>query len=137
MASDRRWAGWIFAAASIVLSASGQLTMKAGMQALHGAVEHGEVLAASGPQLRAAIIWTACGLASYGVSMLSWLAFLTRYPLSLAYPLLSISYVLVYVGATHWPLLMEPATPLRSAGTLLITVGVAVVSASPNEPRSG
>jgi len=32
------------------------------------------------------------------------------------------------VGATHWPLLAETATPLRTLGTLLILVGVGLVS---------
>ena len=109
---------------SIVLSATGQLAMKAGMVALHGA----GVGASGGIGL--ALGWTVGGLAAYGCSMLIWLGVLARYPLSYAYPLLGLSYALVYAGATHWPVLMEPATPLRTAGTLLIIAGVALVSIS-------
>lgn len=112
---------------SIVLSAAGQLGMKAGMLALHGGSAAG---------ISAALEWTLGGLAAYGCSMLLWLGVLARYPLSYAYPLLGLSYALVYIGATHWHVLMEPATPLRTAGTVLIIAGVALVSAT-GETRRG
>jgi len=102
---------------SIVLSALGQLGMKAGMLELHRATT-----------LEPAVLWTVAGLACCGVSFLAWLAVLVRYRLSYAYPLLGLSYVLVYVGATQWPRLMEPGTPLRTVGTLLIVAGVVLVS---------
>lgn len=104
--------------------------MKAGMHELHamdGAVV-GSVGSGTEAALREAIIWTAVGLFAYGISLLSWLAVLARYPLSFAYPILSLSYVLVYAGATYWPLLAEDATTLRTVGTLLILVGVSLVS---------
>ncbi len=122
--------GLAFLCASIVLSAAGQLSMKAGMQELHRlAGGHAFALTAAalayfGP----ALAWTVGGLAAYGCSLLAWLAVLVRYPLSYAYPLLGISYVLVYAGATHWSRLMEHGTPLRTAGTLLILAGVGLVS---------
>jgi undecaprenyl phosphate-alpha-L-ara4N flippase subunit ArnF len=106
------------AATSIILSAAGQLGMKAGMSAL------------ASSEVWNAILWTGAGLACYGLSMLAWLGALTRYPLSLVYPLLSLSYVLVYLGATRWPLLMEATSVNRSLGTLLIALGVAIVSTS-------
>ena len=74
------------------------------------------------------------GLAAYGLSLIAWLAVLARYPLSYAYPLLGLSYVLVYAGATHWARLQETATPLRTAGTLLILLGAALVSRSGARP---
>ena len=45
-----------------------------------------------------------------------------------AYPLLGLAYVLVYVGATLWPRLAEPASVLRTGGTLLILAGVMLVT---------
>lgn len=116
--------------ASVVLSAAGQLAMKAGMQTLHRLGRTGELAptAAALAHFAPAIEWTAAGLAAYALSLLAWLAVLVRYPLSYAYPLLGLSYVLVYAGATHWARLMEPATPLRTLGTLLILAGVALVS---------
>ena len=116
--------------ASIVLSALGQLGMKAGMQNLKLARAGGEIAwsAVSTPPLRDALFFTAAGLLAYGLSLLAWLAVLVRYRLSYAYPLLALSYVLVYAGATQWPALAEAATPQRTIGTLLILAGVALAS---------
>jgi len=115
------------AASSIVLSALGQLGMKAGMHSL--AVAQGSTTSAAWLE-PAVLLWTGAGLLCYGLSMLAWLAALTRYALSFIYPLLGLSYVLVYLGATQWPLLMEPTSAKRSLGTALIAIGVAIVSRS-------
>ena len=66
----------------------------------------------------------------YGLALLAWLHVLARLPLSVAYPILSVSYVLVYAGAVASPLLAETLTPLRVAGVLLVALGAALVSAS-------
>jgi undecaprenyl phosphate-alpha-L-ara4N flippase subunit ArnF len=129
MTSARAIAG-VALSASIVLSALGQLGMKAGMQSLKLARAGGDIawLAMSSPPLRDALLFTAAGLVAYGLSLLAWLAVLVRYRLSYAYPVLALSYVLVYVGATQWPALAEAATPQRTIGTLLILAGVALAS---------
>jgi undecaprenyl phosphate-alpha-L-ara4N flippase subunit ArnF len=80
------------------------------------------------PERRAALGWAVAGLAAYGVSLLCWLVVLRRYRLSHAYPLLALSYVLVYLGATQWGRLHEAPSAARTAGTLLIVCGVALVS---------
>ena len=124
-----RWLGRALLACSIVLSAAGQLGMKAGMQELHAITARGTALAAaSWTELAPAVEWTFAGLTAYGLSLVCWLAVLVRYPLSYAYPLLGLAYVLVYVGATHWQRLAEPASLLRTGGTLLILAGVALVT---------
>jgi undecaprenyl phosphate-alpha-L-ara4N flippase subunit ArnF len=131
-ASAARLLGWSLLAASIVLSAVGQLCMKVGMLELHTS------FALSGDAssiFTQPVLWTAGGLFAYALSTLSWLAVLVRYPLSFAYPLLSLSYVLVYIGATQWSRLLEAATPMRTSGTLLILIGVAVVSMSESHAR--
>jgi len=128
-AGASRWLGRALLAGSIVLSAAGQLGMKAGMQELHALATRGVALSvASWSELAPAIEWTAAGLTAYGLSLVCWLAVLVRYPLSYAYPLLGLAYVLVYIGATHWPRLLEPASALRTGGTLLILAGVALVT---------
>jgi multidrug transporter EmrE-like cation transporter len=124
-----RFVGGAFIALSIVCSAGGQLGMKLGMQKLHDA----RALAGSAwldPIFWPAALWTAAGLASYVLSLAAWLVVLTRYPLSYAYPLLGLTYVIVYVGATQLPSLLEPATTLRTLGTLLIVAGAALVAAT-------
>jgi undecaprenyl phosphate-alpha-L-ara4N flippase subunit ArnF len=128
--NTQRGLGIAFLAASIVLSAFGQLAMKIGMAGLHGLLDAATGGWSLGMLVEAPILWTVLGLASYGSSMLCWLAVLARYPLSYAYPMLGLSYVLVYVGATEWPRLAEPASTPRTLGTLLIVMGVALVSLS-------
>ena len=124
-----RWIGAAALSASIVLSALGQLGMKAGMQHLKLARAGGEIAwSLASPPLRDALLFTAAGLVAYGLSLLAWLAVLVRYRLSYAYPLLALSYVLVYAGATQWPELAEAATPQRTIGTLLILAGVGLAS---------
>ena len=126
-AVSRRYLHAGLALSSIVLSAAGQLGMKAGMHALANA----SAMPTPVPWYSSGVVtWTAAGLGCYGVSLLAWLVALTRYPLSLIYPLLGLSYVLVYLGATHWPYLMEPSSPQRGVGTALIAIGVAIVCVS-------
>ncbi|MEZ0470788.1 hypothetical protein [Luteimonas salinilitoris] len=129
-ARSTRWVSVACLLCAIVLSAAGQLGMKAGMQELHRltAIHEFALTNAALTAFWPALLWTAGGLAAYGLSLLAWLAVLVRYPLHYAYPLLGLSYVLVYAGATHWALLMESATATRTTGTLLILVGVALVS---------
>lgn len=74
--------------------------------------------------------WVAGGLASYAISLLAWLHVLTRLPLSVAYPLLGVSYILVYVGAMASPLLSEAFAPTRAAGILLVACGAGLISTS-------
>jgi undecaprenyl phosphate-alpha-L-ara4N flippase subunit ArnF len=119
---------WLLVATSIVLSALGQLGMKAGMQALAGTG-----ISPGSDVVMPAMLWTGIGLAAYGASMVVWLGVLTRLALSYAYPLLSVSYILVYFGATHWARIGESATPARTIGTVLIALGVGLVCFRPRQ----
>jgi undecaprenyl phosphate-alpha-L-ara4N flippase subunit ArnF len=137
MSARRFELGAAFLVGSIVLSAAGQLAMKVGMAELHTLIDSVSELGWSAELLVAPpTLWTAAGLASYGASMLCWLVVLARYPLSFAYPMLGLSYVLVYLGATEWPRLAETASASRSLGTLLIVIGVALVSMSGRARRA-
>ncbi len=103
---------------TILASALAQLLLKTGVS-----------LQAPGTYIDApGIWWIIGGLACYGVSLLAWIQALARLPLSYAYPLLSVSYIIVYVGAILSPLLAESITPRRTAGILLVAAGVALVS---------
>jgi undecaprenyl phosphate-alpha-L-ara4N flippase subunit ArnF len=116
--SNARDGGWAWASLTVAVLASAvaQLLLKTGVTLLSG-----------NPS---GLWWVAGGLACYAVSLLAWLKALTRLPLSVAYPMLGISYILVYVGAMASPLLAEAFTPARAAGVLLVTCGAALVSAS-------
>lgn len=120
----------VFIGISIVLSSVAQLSMKAGMLVL--SIE-GIVL--SMPQtveelglLIPPFTWVFGGLICYSVSVLCWIRALAQHDLSLAYPMLSLSYVLVYFGAVAWPMLHETVSLTRIAGIVLICAGVLVVA---------
>ena len=70
--------------------------------------------------------WIVSALAAAFLAALAWMAALTRLDLSHAYPVMSLSFVLV-VLASAW-LLHEPLTVLKIAGVALICLGVAVGS---------
>lgn len=68
------------------------------------------------------------GFALVFVASLFWLAVLSRIPLSVAYPMLSLSYVLAVFAAALF--LGEHITWLRVLGVLIICTGVALVGLS-------
>lgn len=127
----------LFIGLSVVLSAGAQLLMKAGMLELSTLVSMARPVSASPTiqELLPVTGWVLAGLALYALSMLSWLLALMKYELSLAYPLLSLSYALVYVAAIFWPRLHEAATLNKTAGILLILAGVFLVTRPDGEPQ--
>jgi drug/metabolite transporter (DMT)-like permease len=71
-------------------------------------------------------LWFA--LTAYGVSVLVWLVGLSRVPVSQAYPMLSMGYVL-NIGLAWW-LLGEVPNVQRVVGTGVIVAGVVLVARS-------
>jgi drug/metabolite transporter (DMT)-like permease len=112
---------------TVTASACAQLALKLGMSS-PGVVAalpqggRGILLAvASSP-----LVWT--GLTIYGLSVAVWLWILTKVDLSLAYPFVGISFIVVMLFGTF--LLNEAVTPLRMAGTILIATGCVLVARS-------
>ena len=66
--------------------------------------------------------------AVYGISALVWMIVLSRVNLSYAYPMVSLGYVFVVILSRY--LFGESVTMLRLAGTLVIGVGVILISQS-------
>ncbi len=66
--------------------------------------------------------WLVIGGLCYVIAVLLWVNVLQKLSLARAYPLLSLGYPLVYIGAIVW--LGEAPTLARTAGTLLVCVGV-------------
>jgi multidrug transporter EmrE-like cation transporter len=116
------WITWTLLLAGVLLNAAAQLLLKA-------ATRHsGELIADSGRVSWAAVmnllgavpLWI--GLACYGVSVVLWLGALSRVPVSTAYPMLSIGYV---VNAFAAAMLFGEALSLpKLAGITLICAGV-------------
>ncbi|MBS0377314.1 MAG: EamA family transporter [Proteobacteria bacterium] len=71
-------------------------------------------------------LWYA--LFAYGLSVVVWLVGLSRVPVTQAYPLLSLGYV-INIGLAWW-LLGEVPNLQRVAGILVIIAGVVVVARS-------
>ena len=71
-------------------------------------------------------LWYA--LCAYGLSVIVWLVALSRVPVTQAYPLLSLGYV-INIGLAWW-LLGEVPNVQRVAGIGIIVLGVVVVARS-------
>jgi drug/metabolite transporter (DMT)-like permease len=71
-------------------------------------------------------LWYA--IFAYGLSLIIWLVGLSRVPVSQAYPLLSLGYV-INIGLAWW-LLGEVPNVQRVAGVGVIVVGVVLVARS-------
>jgi len=68
------------------------------------------------------------GIGCYVISVVVWILALSRVEVSIAYPLLSIGYVVNAVAA--WYLFGEAVTPMRLVGIGVIIVGVYLVARS-------
>jgi multidrug transporter EmrE-like cation transporter len=72
--------------------------------------------------------YIAAGLGCYVVSVVVWILALSRVPVSIAYPMLSIGYVVNALAA--WALFGEALGPQKLVGIAFIVVGVFLVARS-------
>ena len=110
---------------AITLSVTGETLLKKGMNAI-GALDLSlaTLLPTFWRVFTTPII--VIGFALIFGGSLFWLVVLSKWNLSLAYPLLSISYIAsLFVGALF---LNEQVTPIRVAGVLVIVAGVYLVT---------
>ncbi len=112
---------------SVLAGAAGQILLK------HGMVIIGEVTLSMDQTLAvlfrlATNPFVVGGLALYAGGTVFWLAALSRVDLSYAYPFASLSYVVMLLAA--WMLFEEHITPLRLLGTLVVGIGVLLISRS-------
>lgn len=111
----------------VLLNAAAQLLLKAGTNAVgHFEFHAGNVLPvgmklAFEPHILG-------GMACYVISLVVWIMALSRVPVSIAYPMLSIGYVANAVVAYFW--LGEAVTPMRMVGIGIIVLGVYIVARS-------
>ena len=68
------------------------------------------------------------GLCCYVISVVVWIMALSRVEVSIAYPLLSVGYVVNAIAA--WYLFGEAVTPMRLTGIGVIIIGVCLVTRS-------
>lgn len=113
---------------SVVFATAGQLTLKGAMEAI-GRIGTAQVSDAGQTIARAVkepLLWI--GLLLFGVSALFWLVVLSRVDLSLAYPFVGISYIVVVALARF--LFDEQVPTLRWVGVSIIAVGITLIGIS-------
>lgn len=72
--------------------------------------------------------WIFFGLLVYLISTATWLMVLSRIPVSIAYPMSSLGYVISAIAAYYmWH---ENLTPMRIAGITIILIGVYMMAKS-------
>jgi len=111
----------------VLLNALAQLGLKAATRVTGPLVATDSDVLRRGLELLAVpSLWYA--LCAYGLSVIVWLVGLSRVPVSQAYPLLSLGYV-INIGLAWW-LLGEVPNVQRVGGIAIIVLGVVVVSRS-------
>ncbi len=116
---------FFFLLTGVLLNAGAQLLLKAGVKPLGALTVEASTLLATGARVLSQ--WPIlAGLACYVISVGVWLVALSRVEVSLAYPMLSLGYVVNAVAA-YW-LFGEALGPMRCAGIAIILVGVFVIA---------
>ncbi len=132
----------VLALLSVVFISLAQLAMKWGMtqlslqftslQELWNAAQYSALITNYLPYY----ISVVAGLSFYALSMLCWVMALKHLPLSLAYPMLSLSYVIVYVAAISLPWIGEAFSWPKALGIVLILAGIYLVFPSKKAKQS-
>lgn len=111
----------------VLLNALAQLGLKAATRVTGPLIVTDSGMLRRGLELLAVpSLWYA--LCAYGLSVIVWLVGLSRVPVSQAYPLLSLGYV-INIGLAWW-LLGEVPNVQRVGGIAIIVLGVVLVSRS-------
>jgi multidrug transporter EmrE-like cation transporter len=119
---------WVLILTGVGLNAAAQLLLKVAARPLgHFTAFNADTLSSSVVILfRSLPFWT--GMFCYGASLCVWIAALSKAPVSTAYPMLSLGYVVVAAISVGW--LGETLTPAKLLGIALICAGVVLVSRS-------
>ena len=119
-----KWSVFAFLCGGVLLNLVAQLGLKAATDATGPLFGAGVDVPKRLLELLA-VPWLWVALTCYGLSVIVWLVGLSRAPVSQAYPMLSLNYVLM-VGLAWW-LFNEVPNVERVVGILVIVVGVVLV----------
>jgi len=111
----------------VMLNAAAQLFLKVGMQR----IGHFDLTLANALPVGLQVVTSLPiigGIACYVISILVWLVVLSRVEVSMAYPMVSLGYVVTAIAAYAW--LGEQLGPMRLAGIVVILIGVWMVSST-------
>src|SRR5690606_36488631 len=113
-------------AASIGSTSFGQVLLKTGMMQPMVQAALGERSGLLLAQAFMGEVRLLAGLFLYGAAAITWMFVLARIELSLAYPFIGLSFILVLL--LSWVALGERPDPVGLAGTLLIALGVGLIA---------
>ena len=117
-----------FIISGVLLNACAQVLLKAGTNALGGAISLTLSNAFETFIRVASQLPILAGLACYALSLVVWIMGLSRTDVTIAYPMLSLGYVVAAAGA--WLFLGEAISPQRLLAIAVIMVGVALLARS-------
>jgi multidrug transporter EmrE-like cation transporter len=119
---------WALILTGVALNAAAQLLLKVATRPLSHFTDFGvQTIVGSGLILiKSVTFWT--GMVCYGASLCVWLAALSKAPVSTAYPMLSLGYIVVAGVSVLW--LGETLSLPKVLGIALICLGVVLVSRS-------
>jgi drug/metabolite transporter (DMT)-like permease len=114
-----------FIISGVILNAFAQLFLKAGTNAVGAIHLTSENWFATGWKLATQLPILA-GLTCYAISLVVWVIGLSRADVTMAYPMLSLGYVVTAVLA--WMFLGEVVSPQRMVALAVIIIGVAMLA---------
>lgn len=108
---------------NVLLTVMGQILLKQGVSKV-GAINFRELV----PKLTQVILnpYVIGGISIYGFTTFVWLVILSRVKLSIAYPMLSLGYVLTIPFS--WLFFKESIPRVRIIGAIIICIGVYLVA---------
>ena len=121
------WAAFALVMTGVLLNAVAQLALKASVNETGVIGMDVQSMISSAGSL-ALSVWLWLGLVCYAVSVVVWILALSRVDVSIAYPMLSIGYVVNALAA--WRFFDEPIGVGRIAGIGIIIIGVYVLARS-------
>ena len=113
--------GYLLLLLASLLTCAGQLCQKQ-------AAERWQALAAHEGRLASTARWLSVAVLLLGLGMLAWLGVLRRLPVSQAYPMLSLNFVLVTLAARF--IFGESVTSRHWAGVAVISAGILLMGLS-------
>lgn len=119
------WGTFSLILTGVLLNAAAQFCLKAGVNRVGIITFHMQTLVRDGLAL-AFSPFILAGLSCYVISVVVWLLALSRVPVSVAYPMLSIGYIVTAVAA--WLFLGESLDAMRIIGIGIIILGVFLVA---------
>ena len=121
------WAAFALVLTGVLLNAVAQLALKASVSDTGIISLDMQSLLSSAGSL-ATNLWLWLGLACYAISVVVWILALSRVDVSIAYPMLSIGYIVNAFAA--WHLFDEPMNLGKIVGIGIIIVGVYILARS-------